>query len=346
MQNTRALLSLLAIPTVVLAGCQQTTQPEPLQSDSTAEGSQELAVEGPKVVVTTNILGNVVSEILTCAIGSDASMTVLMPLGADPHDFQASSSQVAAMTSADLVVANGLFLEEGLVSVLASLSSDGVPIFDVAARVDPIDYGDDAHDDHAHDDHGHDDHDDEEKDEAHEHGDFDPHFWLDMNRVATAAELIGAELGATTGESAYTDCGVSFAGEILAAEEAVISALAVIPDEKRVLVTDHDSFGYFAGRYDFRIVGVVVPGGSTLADPSSRELAALVSTIRSEGVPAIFANTAASSAVAEAVAAEVGSSVQVVPLFVGSLGGPGSGGETYIEMMTSNASLIAEALTP
>jgi zinc/manganese transport system substrate-binding protein len=301
-------------------------------------------------VVTTTILGSVVGDILTCAVGSDASMTVVMPIGADPHDFQPSSEQVAAMSTAELVVANGLFLEEGLVSVLESLETDGVNVLHVAELVDPLpfaeEHADDEHadDDHADDEHADDDHADEAADE-HAHGDFDPHFWLDMERMALAAELVGAELAAATGVSDYEDCGVSVATDIRSAEAEVIATLQVIPEESRILVTDHDAFGYFADRYDFHVAGVVVPGGSTLADPSSRELAELVEVIERENVPAIFANTATSSDVVTSLAAEIGRDIQVVPLFEGSLGGPGSGAEDYTSMMVLNASLIADALT-
>ena len=259
-------------------------------------------------------------------------MTVVMPIGADPHDFQPSSEQVAAMSTAELVVANGLFLEEGLVSVLESLETDGVNVLHIAELIDPLPFADDHGDDHA--------------DEAADgHGDFDPHFWFDMDRMATAAELIGSELATATGVSDYEDCGVSVATDIRSAEADVIAALQVIPEESRILVTDHDAFGYFADRYDFHVAGVVIPGGSTLSDPSSRELAELVEVIERENVPAIFANTATGSDVVASLAAEVGRDITVVPLFVGSLGGPGSGAEDYISMMALNASLIADALT-
>ena len=163
--------------------------------------------------------------------------------------------------------------------------------------------------------------------------------------MALAAELVGAELASATGVSDYEGCGASVATDIRSAEAAVIAALQVIPEESRILVTDHDAFGYFADRYDFRVAGVVIPGGSTLSDPSSRELADLITVIERENVPVIFANTATSAAVVESLAAEIGRDIQVVPLFEGSLGGPGSGAEDYISMMSLNASLIADALT-
>lgn len=334
MTSYRAGLALLGSSLLVLAGCSgaETQEGNELTTSNTS-GSP--APEGPSVVVTTTILGSVVGEILTCALGSEDSMSVVMPIGADPHDFQPSSEQVAAMSTATVVVSNGLFLEEGLVSVLESLETDGVRVLHVAELVDPLPFDDDSADDHV-DEHGHD---------PDEHGDFDPHFWLDMERMALASELVGAELSTATGVASYEDCGASVAAEIRDAEADVIAVMSVIPEGSRILVTDHDAFGYFADRYDFEVAGVVVPGGSTLADPNSRELAELVAVIERERVPAIFANTATPSEVVAALAAEVGREIQVVPLFVGSLGGPGSGAEDYISMMQLNASLIADALT-
>lgn len=352
------LLAAPALATVlVLASCSPTTPNE--APDSSAESATSSPEDSsPRVVVTTTVLGSVVGEILTCALGDDSSMTVLMPIGADPHDFQASSAQVAQMASADLVVANGLGLEEGVLDALENLDADGVSVMEIASLVDPLPFGekhseDDSHDDHSHDDHAEDDghtedesmedHAEDEGHADHEHGDFDPHFWFDMERMALAAELIGAELARTGGDS-FATCGTSVAAEIRAAEVVVQEALSRVPEANRALVTDHDALGYLAERYDYEVVGVVIPGGSTLGDPNSSELAKLISIIRQEGVPAIFGNTADSPALLETLAAEVGSDVQVIELFVGSLGGPESGAESYIEMMTTNATRIASAL--
>jgi zinc/manganese transport system substrate-binding protein len=340
MPNTLPLFALVPAFALVLSGCVAPVQPAAETESAPTETSE--VVTGPTVVTTTTVLGSVVSDILVCAVGDDASLSVLMPIGADPHDFQASSEQVAMMSTADLVVSNGLYLEEGLVSILESLEADGAGVLELAELLDPLPFAEKSLEDH--DDHGHSDDEAVEVDE-HAHGDFDPHFWLDMSRMARASELIGAELATTMGDESLAQCGVTVAEEIRAAEAGVVATLASIPSQRRILVTDHESFGYFADSYDFRIVGVVVPGGSTLADPSSKDLAALVATIRSERVPAIFANTASSSAVAEAIAAEAGEGVAVVALFVESVGAPGSGAETYITMMQSNAALIAKALT-
>jgi zinc/manganese transport system substrate-binding protein len=227
------------------------------------------------VVTTTTVLGDVVSNI----VGDRATVEVLLPIGADPHEFRASAQQVALMESSVLVVANGLGLEQGLEDILDSLEAELERILPGGGWVAR---GDDY-----------------------------------------ATELVALDLEI---------------GQLLDASSAD-------SDEGRVLVTNHDSLGYFAARYRLEVVGVVVRGGSTLAEPSSSDLADLVAVLRETGVRTIFAETTEPTTLVESVAAEVGGEVSVVELFIGSLGGPGSGAETYIEMLRTDATLIAAGLS-
>ena len=137
----------------------------------------------------------------------------------------------------------------------------------------------------------------------------------------------------------------AYAATLTELDAEIQDILAPIPHENRVLITNHDSLGYFADRYEFEVIGVVIPGGSTLADPSSAELAALVEEIVEEGVKVIFAETIDSTALAEAVAAEAGTDVAVVTLHTGSLGEPGTETDNIVGMLRSNALRIAEALS-
>jgi len=295
--------------------------------------SEETANDGAStvnVVATTTILGDVAQRIVSCA-DPEATVTTLMPIGADPHDFSASSTQVAEIVQADIVIANGLGLEAGLDDALDNAASDGAQVIEIADMVDPIPFGEHAGE-HA---------DDEKSDE--EHGDEDPHFWFDMNRMAMAAEIIGDEIATDNGQQ-YAECGREVADEIRAAEADVRALLESVPTDQRILVTDHDSLGYLAEAYGYEIAGTVIPAGTTLAEPSSAELADLVQVMKDEGVQVIFANTADPTALSDAVASEVGGDVQVVELYVGSLGEPGSDGEDYLSMMRTNATLISNAL--
>lgn len=268
------------------------------------------------VVASTTILGSVAGQVASCGGGE---VTTLMPVGADPHDYAPSSADVAAMIEADLVVVNGLGLEEVLSSALATAREDGATVLDVGPALEPQPFGSSS-------------------------DSLDPHVWLDVSRMATAATLIGDRLAEATGDDGYGDCGEEVAASLAATDEEVRTLLHSVPAESRVLVTDHDAFGYFSRAYGYTVAGVVIPGGSTLAQPSSAELAALAKTIRSAGVKAIFANTANPSALIDALARESGQQVAVVELYVGSLGPAGSGADTYQGMMLTNARLIADAL--
>ena len=285
------------------------------------------------VVATTTILGDIARNV----VGDDGTVTVLIPLGADPHDYRASAAEIADLNGADLVIANGLGLEENLTDVLDAARGDGVEVLEIGPGIRPIEFGAAHHDDHEGD--------EEEAGDDHDHeGGLDPHFWLDHERVAEAAGLIAAELDRVAPGFDWGARADAY-GELLTATGAsVASTLSVIPEGRRLLVTNHESLGYFAVLYGFEVIGVVIPGGSTLADPSSRDLAELVELMEHEDVRVIFGETTRPDELAAAVAGELGEDVSVVSLFTGSLGEPGSEADTLIGMLETNARRIADAL--
>jgi zinc/manganese transport system substrate-binding protein len=120
--------------------------------------------------------------------------------------------------------------------------------------------------------------------------------------------------------------------------------LSPIPTERRKLVTSHEAFGYFADRYDFEIVGAIVTGGSTLAEPSAAHLAELAATVEAEGVPAVFVESTGSTGLADAVADELDGGIAVLTLHSEALE-EGTDAATYVDMLRSNARTIVEALT-
>lgn len=280
--------------------------------------------EQPRIVVTTNILGDVVRAVA----GDEAVVEVLIPLGADPHEFQASSAQVATMARADLVVANGLGLEEGLITVLEGLKTDGVNVFEVAPQLDPIEFAGD--------------HDEEEEGGGHAH-DLDPHVWMDPLRMARAAELVSDELSRVDPDGGWAGRAGVYAAGLEAAHAEIEQMLETVPADSRVLITNHDTLGYFADRYDWEVLSTVIPGGSTTGAPSSGHLAELVALIRSRGLPAIFVDATGPDDHARAVAAEVGG-VEVVPLHTGSLTDTDGPAPTLVELLLYNAREITRAL--
>lgn len=296
---------------LVLAGCGATAGDDDRQ--------------GLRVVATTSVWADVVKEV----VGDDGTVDVLIPPGADAHEYEATPRQVASLQDADLVVANGLGLEEGLGDVLESAVSDGANVLELAPELEPLSFAGHA----------------TEEDEDHAHEGDDPHVWFDPSRVATATEMIATRLAEMDDSVDWKTRATTYSDRLREADGEIAAILEAVPQENRKLVTNHDALGYFADHYGFDVIAVVIPGGSTLGDPSSAEMAELVEEIEHEGVRTIFAETSQPTRLAEAVAAEVGDDVAVVELYTGSLGEPGSDADTLIGMLVTNARRIAEALS-
>ncbi len=267
------------------------------------------------IVVSTSILGDIVENVVDGA----ASVEVLIPVGSDSHDYSASSAQVAAMHRADLVILNGLGLEEGMTDLVEGLVADGIEVFEIGPLLNPIPL------------------------EGSQNP--DPHVWMDPLRMAEGARLIGHELTRIAPDRDWAASAEAYAVELQEVDDEIVNILAVVPVAQRVMVTNHESFGYFADRYDFGVIGTVIPGGSTLDEPSSAELAELVAVMRQTNTTVIFGETTRPDILAEAVARELSDDVEVVDLYTESLGAAGSDADTYIGMLRVNAQLVAGSLS-
>ena len=385
MTRFRLVPLLLGAAGLLVAGCSD--------SDGASDGSGSSGGT-PTVVVTTNILGDVVEAFA----GDVVDVVTVMPVGADPHNFQASAQQANEMREADALVVNGADFEEGMLDVIEAATDDGVPTYEAIATVETIEFGEGGHDhgdehaedgdEHAEDGDEHadehadegdehaedgDEHADEHADEGDEHADegdehadegdehaedgeehehehaagsTDPHFFTDPTRMIEAVEGIADFLvdnvdgiDADALEAGADD----YIAELEALDAEVDTTLDPIAEGDRVLVTNHEVFGYFADRYDFEVVGTVIPTGSTADGASAGELADLAEVIEAEGVPAIFADTSSSDELADTLADEVGD-IEVVELYSESLGDEDSDGATYLQMVQTNADRIAAAL--
>lgn len=221
----------------------------------------------PSIVVTTNILGDVVKNL----VGDEAEVTVLMKPNADPHSFGISAKEAGAMEAADLIIGNGLGLEEGLSTNLDNARSEGVRVLEVGEQIEPLDYatGGSA-------------------------GTPDPHFWTDPVRMVAAVDAITSALGEEAGEGlaeAIEPHARSYRERLVDLDAEIEKIVEGIPEANRSLVTNHHVFGYFAERFDFEVIGAVLPSGTTLASPSAADLEQLARTIEDAGVPTIFADS-------------------------------------------------------
>lgn len=276
----------------------------------------------PLIVVTTNILGDVVTEI----VGDVAEVVTLMQPNADPHSFEISAQQAAALDHAALVVSSGLGLEEGLEQHVKRVERDGGNLFVAGEHVTAIPYASDT------------------AAEA-----LDPHFWTDPTQmVSVVAELEKTLLNLDgfdeKARSTVAARASDYSARLTALDSSIASRFAALPSEHRVLVTNHHVFGYFAQRYNFRILGTAIPGGTTLAAPSAADLRELVNAIEDTGVASIFAESSSPDRLMQVLASEADLEIEVVELFTESLTAPGGGAESYTEMLRTNADRIVTGL--
>lgn len=273
----------------------------------------------PLVVVSTNILGDVVNEL----VGDHVEVMTLMRPDADPHSFEISAQDAARLRTADLLVSNGLGLEEGLQQHLDAAVAEGIDSFVAGEAVEVLDYakGDAA-------------------------GTPDPHFWTDPGRMVDVVEALAPRLSALAGaDAAAVDEHVdAYLAQLESLDDEMTAAFDRIPAERRALVTNHHVFGYLAERYGFRVVGAAIPGGTTLAAPSASDLADLVTTIEDHGVSAVFAESSSPDRLMRVLAQETDRHVEVIQLYTESLTAEGGGAEDYLTMMRENTQRIVTGL--
>lgn len=276
------------------------------------------ADDRPLVVVTTNILGDVVGEL----VGDQAEVMTLMPPDADPHSFEISARQAARITGAQLLVSNGLGLEEGLTQHLETAADEGVPIVEAGSLVDVLET---------------------------ESGASDPHFWTDPTQMTSVVDGVTEALLEEIPTLDATELqanAAAYTAELEALDAEMADAFAAIPAEQRKLVTNHHVFGYLAARYDFQVIGAVIPSGTTLAAPSASDLDELSTAIEEAGVRTIFADSSQPDRLVQVLADEADVDVAVVPLFTESLSAESGDAPTYLTMMRANTERIATGLSP
>ncbi|WP_271986346.1 zinc ABC transporter substrate-binding protein AztC [Pseudoclavibacter terrae] len=276
----------------------------------------------PEIVVTTNILGDVVTEL----VGDQATVTTLMKPGADPHSFSLSTQEAASIENADFVVSNGLGLEEGVAQHLTQVDAAGIPHFVASDAFEPLAYT-----------------------EGDAEGMDDPHFWTDPARMSAVVDALSSQLATDVAglDRAALDASVAdYAGQLDELDAWMQDQFDTIPSASKSLVTNHHVFGYLADRFGFTVVGTVIPGGTTLAAPSAADFAELSADITTAGVSTIFADASSPDDLARALANEAGIDVRVEPLFTESLTPAGGGAESYLEMMRANTERITSGLAP
>ncbi len=266
-----------------------------------------------RIVCSTTIVGDVVARIA----GEGNDVAVLLPVDADPHAFEPTPQELVTIARADAVFLSGAGLEQNLDPILGAATAIVVPLSD---GLDLLAF-----------------------DEPH-HEEADPHVWFDPANVGAWADRIAAVLSDLdpAGEPGYRARAAAYRSELAELDAWIEEEVERLPEEKRLLVTDHAVFGYFAARYGFDQVGTVFPGLSSLSEPSARDLATLEEAIASLRIPVLFVGTTVNRSLAERVAADTGT--EIVVLYTGSLSGPDGPAASYLDLMRYDVRAIVNGL--
>ena len=269
---------------------------------------------GLRVVATTTQVAD-----LAANVGGDrVQVTSLLKPGIDAHDYEPSPADIDAIAHADLVLQNGVGLEEWLGETIESSGFDG-PVVDASQGVRLRQVG----------------------------GEADPHIWQDPgNAQVMAANIERGLAAAEPAAAAAFEANLAAYTKALRALDAEVERQVDSLANKKV-VTNHDAFGYYLDRYGLELVGSVIPSFDTSAELSGRDIRDLVAKIKATGVKAIFSETSLPPRAAETIGREAGVKVVVGSdaLYGDALGPPGSDGDTYLKMIRHNTATIVENLS-
>lgn len=282
-----------------------------------------------RVAATTSIIGDVVAQ-----VGGEAiELKTLMGPGQDPHSYEPSAGDLTAVADAHVIFVNGWDLEEGLLRNLRAVAGQ-TPLIPVSAGITPLVAAEE--------------HDDDAEIGEHDHEGADPHVWFDPHNVQQWVVNIEQVLSALDPANAavYQRNAAAYQEQLNQLIAYADSQLGTIPAERRKLVTNHNTLGYFAARYQFEVIGTVLPAASTLAEPSASALADLTGKMAAENICTLFAENTANARLAQTVSAELTDcpKVQVITLYTGAIGPAGSGADSYIGMMRANIDAIVGGL--
>lgn len=307
---------------LLAAGC------GPAVSQTVAEPAAQGGPSPLKVLAVESFLADLAQNIA----GDRLKIDTLIPVGLDPHAFEPTPQDVVRIANSQVLIVNGNGLEEWLDKTLNNAGGRR-QVIEASAGLKPRQPQPG-----------------EVADEAPAAGGAqgqpgDPHFWFDPNLAIHYVENIrdGLSQADPAGKAEYERNAAAYIEKLKALDSWIAGQVAQIPPERRLMVTNHESFGYFADRYGLRIVGTVLPSTSSLASPSAAQMAALTEAIRASQAPAIFIETGANPELADQIAQETGVKV-IGDLYTHSLSQPGGPAATYLDMMRYNTEKIVAAL--
>lgn len=305
---SRRLVVMLVALLAVVAACGGTT------------GSPAASNSSYRVVATTSVF----ADLARLALGDTVQIDSIVPAGIDVHTFEPAPSDAAKIAAADLILMNGLGLDDWVGSLIEAGKQSDANVVRLGEGLDTVGTwtylaSPEGDPEHA----------------------YDPHVWLDPAGAELYVKRIAERVSQEQPELASAIAATSANGlaQIRALDVEVSAMFAAIPAENRKIVTFHDAFGYYARAYDITLVGVAI--ASPGQDPSAREIAALIDAIRASGVTTVFSELQFPSKVLTSIAAETGATV-LADLYSDALGK--APGDTYLGAMRANATAIAASM--
>lgn len=273
------------------------------------------AVQPLKVVTTMSIL----ADIATNVGGARVSASNIIPLGAGPEEYQPTPGDAQQIAAAAIVFYNGHGLEDWLAGLFASAAKPGQPQIAVSDGLTALDVG------------------------SAPFRDGNPHFWMSAALGVHYVERIRDALIEVdpVGKEIYTHNAAAYIQQLRDLNAELKQQAASIPPPDRKIVTNHDALPYFAQEYGFTIVGDVL--GNPASEPSAGDLAQLVQKIKAARVKAIFSESQFSPKLTQTIATEAGVKV-IANLYTDTLGEPGSGVASYVDLLRFDMHTIVEAL--
>ncbi len=272
------------------------------------------------VLATETFLADIAQNVA----GSRVHVNVLIPIGVDPHSFEPTPADIKKVADSNVLIINGAGVEAFLDRLLQN--AGGKRLVVEASKTltsrkpsvgEPVDADNPV----------------------------DPHFWLDPNNVVKYVENIrdGLSQADPDGAATYTANAAAYIAKLKELDQWIADQVKPLPPARRLLVTNHESLGYFADRYGFKIIGAIIPSVSTGSSPSAQQLAQLINHIRSTQAPAIFLETGANPQMANQVAQETGIKV-ITDLYTHSISDANGPAPTYIDMMKYDVRTMVDAL--
>jgi ABC-type Zn uptake system ZnuABC Zn-binding protein ZnuA len=272
-----------------------------------------------KVMAVETFLADIAQNIA----GGRLTAGFLVPYGVDPHEFEPTPKDMAAVAESDLLIVNGGGVEGWLQEGLKDVGGSRI-VVTASAGLQSRPVGGDS---------------------APSSDSVDPHFWMDPILVKTyvANILQGFIQLDPSGEAEYRQNARMYTAELDDLDGWIRTQVDRIPAAQRLLVTDHEDLGYFADRYGFKILGTLFPGTSPDVEPSASQFADLVQKIRSSGAKAVFLDVDSNTQLADQLSQETGIRV-VAALYIHSLTPSGGAASTYLDLIRYDVNIIVEAL--